>query len=120
MVAVVGVAVGLEGWETAYLTVTVALVLLAEIVNTAVERVVDFAAAGRRHPLAGAAKEVAAGAVLLTAVHGTWAALYVFAFRRGVLETVTATVALLGRRPWWLAVPLLAAILAVNANRSDH
>jgi diacylglycerol kinase (ATP) len=120
VVAMAGVAVQLEGWETAYLTVTVTLVVLAEIVNTAVERVVDFAAAGRRHPLAGAAKEIAAGAVLLTAVHATCAALYLFVFRRGVLATVTATVTLLGRHPWWLALPLLAGLLALSANRRDH
>ncbi len=43
-----------------------ALVLTAELVNTAVEAAVDLVAPDRR-PLAGAAKDAAAGAVLVSA-----------------------------------------------------
>jgi diacylglycerol kinase (ATP) len=44
-----------------------ALVWIAETLNTAIERVVDLASPGR-HPLAGQAKDLAAGAVLVSAI----------------------------------------------------
>lgn len=112
-VAVVGYAVGLGNWEVAYLAVTIALVLLAELVNTAVERTVDLAAGGRRHPLAGMAKEVAAGAVLLAAIHAAFAAAFLFLIERGFVETLQALLTLLAGRPWIMAVPLLAGLLAL-------
>lgn len=49
------------------LTLTVAGVLVAEMINTAIEAVVDLASP-QFHPLAKAAKDVAAGAVFLAAV----------------------------------------------------
>ncbi len=48
----------------AILFLSVGLVLALECLNTAVERAVDIAAAGQRKPLAAAAKDAAAGAVL--------------------------------------------------------
>jgi diacylglycerol kinase len=111
--AVAGYAVGLAGWEVAYLSVTIAVVLLAEMVNTAVERAVDFAADGRRHRLAGQAKEVAAGAVLLAAAHALFAAVYLFLYSRGVMETLNAVLTLLRHQPWFMLVPLLAGVLGV-------
>ncbi|MBA4493159.1 diacylglycerol kinase [Paenactinomyces guangxiensis] len=52
--------------EVLVLFVTIALVLFAELINTAVEAVVDMVTE-EYHPLAKVAKDVAAGAVLLTA-----------------------------------------------------
>lgn len=45
----------------------IAAVMVAELFNTAVERVVDLASPGE-HPLAKSAKDTAAGAVLAAAV----------------------------------------------------
>lgn len=110
---VAGYAVRLEGWEVAYLAVTIGLVLFAELVNTAVERAVDLAADGRRHPLAGLAKQVAAGAVLLTAFHAAFAAAFLFLIQRGFLESLQAVLDLLTERPLWLAPPLAAGLLGL-------
>lgn len=52
--------------EVLLLFVTITLVLFAELINTAVEAVVDMVTK-EYHPLAKIAKDVAAGAVLLTA-----------------------------------------------------
>ena len=52
----------------AVLILAIALVLALELVNTAVERAVDLTVGERRTPLAAAAKDAAAGAVLLGAV----------------------------------------------------
>lgn len=54
--------------EMAVITVAIFMVLAAEMFNSAVEAAVDLATE-RRHPLARAAKDAAAGAVLLTALN---------------------------------------------------
>ncbi|EAX48237.1 diacylglycerol kinase [Thermosinus carboxydivorans Nor1] len=56
-----------SGTEMILLLLTVVAVLVAEMFNTAVEKVVDLASP-HRHPLAKMAKDVAAGAVLVTAL----------------------------------------------------
>ena len=72
--AVISVSVMLAGWwlglsrlEWAILFLTLGLVWMAEFFNTALEAVVDLASP-ERHPLAKTAKDVAAAAVLLTAL----------------------------------------------------
>lgn len=107
-VTVAGIAVDLLPWEVAYLAATVASVLLAETINTAVERTVDLASDGRRHPLAGQAKEIAAGAVLLTAAHASLAALFLFVVNRGFWQTLESLWHLALTSPWLLALPLAA------------
>lgn len=52
--------------EWAALILVMGLVLVAEAANTALERLVDLCSP-KRHPLAGAAKDIAAGMVLLCA-----------------------------------------------------
>lgn len=53
--------------EWVLLVITIGSVLAAEVVNTAVELVVDLVQPNY-HPIAGMAKDVAAGAVLVTAI----------------------------------------------------
>lgn len=69
MVFILGCLVGLSGIEWAIISLTVFLVLVAELFNTAMEKVVDLIVEGRYHSLAKIAKDVAAGAVLLAAVN---------------------------------------------------
>ncbi|RKP55223.1 diacylglycerol kinase family protein [Cohnella endophytica] len=57
--------VGREDWL--WLSAAIAVVWVAELFNTAIERVVDMASPGM-HPLAKAAKDTAAGAVLVTSL----------------------------------------------------
>lgn len=66
-VVVGGGLLGLSGIEWAILALTVTLVLAAEMINTVIEAAVDLASPGY-HPLAKVAKDVAAGAVLVTAL----------------------------------------------------
>lgn len=53
--------------EVLVLVLTITLVLVAEIINTAIEVVVDLISP-EYHLLAGLAKDIAAGAVLMTAL----------------------------------------------------
>jgi len=54
--------------EVLIVAITIALVLTAEMINTAIEAVVDMFTQ-EYHPLAQAAKNVAAGAVLISALN---------------------------------------------------
>ncbi|MFN0070286.1 MAG: diacylglycerol kinase family protein [Chloroflexota bacterium] len=70
-------AFGLSALECAILAVTMGLVLVAEAVNTAIEAAVDLASPGI-HPTARLSKDVAAGAVLLSAVTAVVVGLLLF------------------------------------------
>jgi len=67
VVLALGLWLGLNLTEWAILVVTMAVVFVAEFVNTAVEAAVDLVTEDR-HPLARIAKDVAAGGVLVAAV----------------------------------------------------
>lgn len=78
LVTVLGFVFKLSLVEWAIISLTVFLVLVAELVNTAVEKAVDLACGGRHHPLAKAAKDVAAGGVLLAAVNAIIIGIIIF------------------------------------------
>lgn len=67
LVVLVGVLLRLPRADLLLLVMAIALVIIAELVNSAVELVVDLASPAF-HPVAGRAKNVAAGAVLFAAL----------------------------------------------------
>ncbi len=91
--------------EWAALCIVVALVLALEAANAAVERVVDLACP-QRHPVAKAAKDAAAGAVLVSALGAVGVAFCLFWRADGwcaLLDTLNAS-------PWkWVLLALSAA-----------
>lgn len=78
-VAVVGAAAGfrLPAFQWAAVVFAITLVLLAEILNTAVEALLDLVQPDH-HPLVGVVKDLAAGAVLVAALGATVIAGIVF------------------------------------------
>lgn len=64
LVCLTGAKLGLARWEWAVVLLAAAMVLALEAMNTALERLAD-AVSLEFHPLVGAAKDAAAGAVLL-------------------------------------------------------
>jgi diacylglycerol kinase len=78
-VAVIGLGLyfRLARWEWAAVALSVGAVWCAELVNTAVEAVVNLVSP-EYHPLAGRAKDVAAGAVLVMALAALAVGLLVF------------------------------------------
>jgi diacylglycerol kinase len=62
-----GIAVRLSAVEFAVIFLTIGMVLVTEMLNTVAEALVDLATE-TYHPLARTAKDVAAGAVLLSAI----------------------------------------------------
>ncbi len=79
--AIMAVGLGLflrvTRWEWGLLLITIFIVLVAETINTAIEKAVDLQTESY-HPLAEAAKDLAAGAVLLTAIMAVIMAFLVF------------------------------------------
>lgn len=67
----------LEKWEQCTVFILCALCIAFEIVNSAIERTVDLASPDI-HPLAGKAKDMAAGAVLVVAAISSIIGLYIF------------------------------------------
>jgi diacylglycerol kinase (ATP) len=68
VVFALGVWLQLPTAQLAVLVLTVAAVLVLELLNTATEAVVDLAIGRRFHPLARIAKDCAAAAVLVAAL----------------------------------------------------
>ncbi len=75
LVFLVGLGLGLPPAQLAVLVLTVAAVLVLELINTATEAVVDLAIGRKFHPLARIAKDCAAAAVLVAAVASVLVAL---------------------------------------------
>jgi undecaprenol kinase len=58
---------GFQRWEWIVLLLTISLVVVLELVNTAVEKTVDLVT-DSIHPLAKLAKDISAGAVLISVI----------------------------------------------------
>jgi diacylglycerol kinase (ATP) len=78
VVLVAGFVVGLSRLEWCAIVLAMMAVWTAEALNTAIELVVDLASPDV-HPLAGRAKDVAAGAVLISACGAAIVGILVFA-----------------------------------------
>jgi diacylglycerol kinase (ATP) len=78
VVLVIGVAVGVSRLELIVLLLSITFVLVAEMINTAVEGTID-AATTSFDPMAKLAKDIAAGAVLISAVNAVAVGYLVFA-----------------------------------------
>ena len=80
-IAIIAVALGIflhiSAVEFALIFVAIAGVLIAEMFNTVIELCIDLASP-TYHPLAKTAKDVAAGAVLLSAIMAIIIALFIF------------------------------------------
>jgi diacylglycerol kinase (ATP) len=76
VVVAVGLALPLSALDRAVLALAVGLVWVAELVNTAVERLVDLVSPGY-DPLAGRVKDIAAASVLVAALASAGAGLAV-------------------------------------------
>jgi diacylglycerol kinase len=77
LVLVIGIALRISLDQWAILLVMIALVFQAELVNTALESLVDKVSP-EVHPLAKVAKDCAAGAVLITAIGAVIVGLLIF------------------------------------------
>ena len=79
-VLVLGVVLGVTRFELLALMLAVSFVLIAEMINTAIEKAIDVAT-NSFDPIARVAKDVSAGAVLIAAVNAALIGYLVFADR---------------------------------------
>ncbi|MGI5911830.1 MAG: diacylglycerol kinase [Syntrophomonadaceae bacterium] len=77
LVLIFAMLVKLSTVEWGLLVFTIFLVLIAETINTAIEKTVDLITK-EYHPIAGLAKNLGAGAVLLAAINAVIMALVIF------------------------------------------
>lgn len=77
-VAVLGFIFSISSTEWLLITLCVASVFILELLNTAIEAVVDLASP-KKHPKAKLAKDVAAGAVLVAAIASAIVGIFIFA-----------------------------------------
>ncbi|MEC0181433.1 diacylglycerol kinase family protein [Paenibacillus peoriae] len=77
LVIIAGLYLRISRLDWLFVCVAMALVIVAELINTAVEAAVDLISPDI-HPLAKAAKDTAAGAVLLAAVFAVIIGIFVF------------------------------------------
>ena len=120
MVVIAGIAFRITVSEWCICIVLCAFVMSLELVNTAVEAVVDLVSPNY-HPLAKVAKDCAAGAVLVAALGAVGAAVFLF----GDATRLSIALGIFVTTPWmWglLAVELIAAvvILLIPGKQSEH
>ncbi len=77
-ISLVGVWCRLSPTEWIWLSVAVGLMMVMELVNTAIEGLVDLTVGGQAHPLARRVKDVAASSVLVSAMLAVTIASLVF------------------------------------------
>ena len=75
IVICLGMVLQLDPIKMAMIILTISLVLILELINTAIEATVDLAIGRRFHPLARIAKDCSAGAVLIASFGSTLLAL---------------------------------------------
>jgi diacylglycerol kinase (ATP) len=78
LVSVLGFLLHISETEWCFIVFAFAMVLAAEAFNTAIEFIVDLVSPNY-HPLAGKAKDVAAAAVLITAIGAALVGVIIFA-----------------------------------------
>lgn len=100
----------LSRMEMVAVAATICLVMIAEMINTAVEAVVDIIT-DEFDPRAKLAKDVAAGAVLVAAINALFVAYLVFADK--ISRTSFDLVTRVGRSPVHLTFVILALIIII-------
>ncbi len=102
--------------EFVLLTVSITLVLFAEIMNTALEVVVDMVQS-EYHPLAKRAKDIAAGGVLVASVGAVVMGYMIFS--KPVFDAMTGSLQVVKQAPEYLTIiALIIVVIAVVMMKS--
>jgi diacylglycerol kinase (ATP) len=112
LILLVGILLNFTPNELMILAVAITLVLAAEMINTAVELIVDIIVRMEYHPIARIIKDVSAGAVLLTAINAVIVGYLLFAGKSPF--TIEQGIMRIGRSPWHLTFISIIVVLAVT------
>lgn len=77
IVLVLSVTLGVNKWEAIAVVFSVAFVWVTEMLNTAIEKTIDFVST-ERHPQIKLIKDIAAGAVLIASLAAAVVGLFIF------------------------------------------
>lgn len=106
-IILLGVYLSFSMFEVLILATTITLVLAAEMINTAIEHIVDMIKS-EIHPIARLVKDIGAGVVLLTAINAMIVGYALFA--RKVPFSIDTEMARIRQSPWHIT--FIAVILA--------
>ena len=77
LVLVLSVTLGVSNWEAIAVVFSIAFVWVAEMINTAIEKTIDFVSM-ERHPQIKLIKDIAAGAVLVASLTAVIVGSFIF------------------------------------------
>ena len=103
---------GFSKLELLILLITITLVIMAELINTAIEKAVDIIVI-TYHPLARVAKDVAAGAVLITALNATVVGYILFFTEERFIYTFENLLKKIQNTPFHMTSFLLIIVLSL-------
>ena len=112
LILLLGIFLNFTPYEMMILALTISLVLAAEMINTAVELIVDIIVRMEFHPIARIIKDVSAGAVLLSAITATIVGYLLFAGK--VPFTIEEGIMRIGKSPWHLTFISIIVVLAAT------
>ncbi|WP_068774382.1 diacylglycerol kinase [Paenibacillus sp. FJAT-26967] len=121
LVFLASVILGLPHWDVLFLLLAVVLVVMTELINTAVEKAVDLAMP-EQHPLAKIAKDTAAGAVLVAALFAVVVGMVVFygPVDRLLRQAQSTASANMPGMVWTLVALVMLVTLVIETRFSDR
>ena len=112
LILLLGIFLNFTTSEMMILTLTIALVLAAEMINTAVELIVNIIVKMEFHPIARIIKDVSAGAVLLAAINALIVGYLLFANK--IPFTIEEGIMRIGQSPWHLTFISIIVVLVIT------
>jgi diacylglycerol kinase (ATP) len=110
-IILLGVYFGFSSLDIMILTTTITLVLAAEMINTAIEHIVDMIQ-NEFHPVARVVKDMGAGVVLLTAINAVIVGYALFA--RKFPFNIDAEMARVRQSPWHMTFIAIILVLGLS------
>jgi len=112
LLLLLGIFLNFTPGEMMMLTLAITLVLAAEMINTAVELIVDIIVRLEYHPIARIIKDISAGAVLLAAINAIIVGYLLFI---GKLPfTIEEGIMRIGKSPWHLTFISIIVVLTIT------
>lgn len=111
-ILLLGIYLNFTPQELMILTITIALVLAAEMINTAVEHIVDIIVEMEFHPIAKVIKDISAGAVLLAAINAAIVGYLLFSGK--IPFTIEEGITRIGQSPWHLTFISIIVVLTLT------
>lgn len=111
LIILLGVYFNFTSYEILILALTITSVLAAEMVNTAIEELVNMVEV-ESHPIARIIKDVSAGAVLIVSINASFVGYLLFSKR--VPFNIEEGIVRLGQSPWHLTFAALILVFGLS------